>query len=119
MSDWSEPILGSIFRYVSNIADDFWIPENPDHKLPGFVRFAPTAIELDLLGKVEMGPLDGTARPPLKAATFVGMTTNGRSLTLYNCTQVNVEIAIPLGSGSSHGSPITCLSVVVARQKPN
>ncbi len=81
----------------------FWLPSTPNRRIPGVVRFSTSDTTLDLLGTLTEVTLQQLAvvGPPFKPEIVLGQSQDGKKLTLFDCTQISTNTAIPHGTGSS------------------
>jgi hypothetical protein len=95
MDDPRDPSLFETFEYQGL----FWLPATPERQQPGTVRFSEKTILLEVLGTL----VDGIPRilaPGVEVKCVLGVTANGKKLTLHNCVYKPVAWSMT-GPGSS------------------
>lgn len=81
----------------------WWLPENPDHKIVGKASFTPGEIvKLDLIGIFDHPGL----KSPISLESpnldlILGLTTDGKPITLHRCLSAGKRISFSGGSTSS------------------
>jgi hypothetical protein len=71
----------------------WWLPENPDNKISGILKFHPVEdANLELNGSFK-GPKDLNSF--LQPNIILGITSNGKIITLYKCYESHFHISVP------------------------
>jgi hypothetical protein len=71
----------------------WWLPDEPEDKVPGTLKFDPIeGTTLNLLGVLE--GLEGLQTAP-QPALILGMSSDGRSITLQDCSRIGATISFP------------------------
>ena len=77
-----------------HLKGDFWLPETPDRKVSGTLRFnQDEGATLELIGSLEdikPGPIGIWEKD-----IILGFSTNGKYITLYRCLEFNKNISMP------------------------
>lgn len=87
----------------------WWLPETPENDVPGELQYRPNSgVMLELQGDLH-APKDDHFHPPIpqNAPLILGITMNGREISLWNCTQVKGNVSI----GEYLGIPETAFRV--------
>ncbi len=70
----------------------WWLPEKADRKIPGTVKFSGTKIILELLGTfIELQEFQSIS----KIDVILGVSINGKELTLHKCTPGKFNLNVP------------------------
>jgi len=71
----------------------WWLPENPDKKVSGKLKFHPVeGLKLQLIGSFKgLKSLNIFLQPPI----ILGITSNGKIITLYKCYESRSHMSVP------------------------
>lgn len=72
----------------------WWLPEKPEEKISGFIRFVPSqGAILDLIGTFkEIQERDNRIKETLKSELILGISLDGKKITLHKCFETNTTI---------------------------
>lgn len=71
----------------------WWIPENPDEKISGTIKFnSRDGAELKLIGALRKIK---SSNDPYEEEIILGILTNGKKITLYKCYRIRSTLSIP------------------------
>ena len=71
----------------------WWLPENPDNKISGVLKFHPVkGVNLELIGSFRESI---TFNRFLNPGIILGITSNGKLVTLYKCLESQSLTSIP------------------------
>src|SRR3990172_6059115 len=86
------PIAPTFFETFEHLGV-FWLPETPNRKQPGTLRFTETKIELELIGTLKGTGVEDVRDSHLFPECIMGVTSNGKPRTLHDCAQASVNVA--------------------------
>ncbi|MFQ6054681.1 MAG: hypothetical protein ACE5J3_01700, partial [Methanosarcinales archaeon] len=71
----------------------WWLPENPDNKISGTLKFHPVeGANLELIGSFKgLNDLNTFLQPNI----ILGITSNGKIITLYKCYESQSHMSMP------------------------
>ena len=71
----------------------WWLPENPNNKVSGKLKFHPVkGLKLQLIGSFKrLNNLNTFLQPPI----ILGITSNGKIITLYKCYESQSHMSMP------------------------
>jgi hypothetical protein len=108
------PTIFDSFEHLGH----FWLPETPDRKQPGLLRFTNQRIELELLGLIA-----GTAQdvmtdelPPVSC--ILGLTAQGEHLTLHQCVSTYANVGTGMAGFTAHRSKFSARHLLIGDHFP-
>ena len=71
----------------------WWLPDNPEKRISGTLRFTPNeGAILDLIGSFkDIKNINKTLEPEI----VLGISSNGKNITLYKCIEKKLSISSP------------------------